>query len=91
MIRGLKLYAKQLAKHEVRMIRTIPKDLVTIDEEGKLVHDKWPPEDFIEIERKPDDFEDLKIENGKAVYTQITREPNGPTVEDRLKELEAKQ
>lgn len=87
----MKRYAMQVDEHTTRIFLGVPRDVVTVDLDGELVHDKWPPEGAIEIDRRPEKDEILRVIEGKAVYTKRSVKIDPPSLEERVEALEAKQ
>ena len=85
------LYAMQIDEHSLRIFSAVARDIVTLDVDGNLTHDIWPPKEAVPLERKPEKDEVLKIVKGKHVFIKREIPEPGPSIEDRLKALEDKQ
>ena len=63
---------------------------ISNNNESVLEKSQWPPKEAIVLERKPDKDEIVEVKNGKCVYTKMSKEKPGPSLEDRVKALEEK-
>ena len=84
------LYAMQIDENSLRIFNTVARDDVSIDLDGKLTHHVWPPKEAVELSRKPEQGEILKIVDGKEVFIKLQVSEPLPSLEDRIEELERK-